>query len=268
MILKSNAIVLAISAFSQTSHIITWLTRDYGRVTTAAKGACRVKSALLGQYDLFYTNELLFYRRSSHNGIHAIRECAPLNFREELRADWRAASAARYLTDLTARLSVSTAAREVYDDLSHALDVLCNCEHSSIESLIFWYEMRLLRHHGIAPDFTICPQCRSKNAEWLRFSISSGRLICPHNTPSTSPEQCITLHRDVVKLLRRFGKCEFFKACQFNPIMKVENKNDKKTNLVLGLSRFLGIFIVFHLDVPVFVRRSTFEILNSQPTLL
>ena len=141
MILKSNAIVLAISAFSQTSHIITWLTRDYGRVTTAAKGACRVKSALLGQYDLFYTNELLFYRRSSHNGIHAIRECAPLNFREELRADWRAASAARYLTDLTARLSVSTAAREVYDDLSHALDVLCNCEHSSIESLIFFIPM-------------------------------------------------------------------------------------------------------------------------------
>lgn len=266
MILKTDAIVLHIRPYSGTSHVVTWLTRDYGRIVTAVKGACRPKSAFLGQYDLFYTCELLFYRHSS-NGVHAMRECTPLQLREPLRNNWRGVTAAGYLTDLTSRLTVSEHSEEVFDDLSHALDTLCSCDATSLEPLIFWYEMRLLEHHGIAPDFTSCPRCHPPETEWFKFSIAAGRFICPHPGGMRETTPSITLGRDVVKLLRRFGRCDRFSAHQYAPVIRNDYKSDKNINLILGLSRFLGIFIAYHLDLPAVIRRTAFETINSQPAL-
>ena len=265
MILKTEAIVLSIRPYSRTSHVVTWLTRDYGRITTAVQGACRTKSAFLGQYDLFYTCELLFYRRS-RNGVHAIRECTPLQFREPLRSNWRGTAAAGYIANLTAHI-VTTHSEGIYNDLLHALDTLCNCERRSIQPLIFWYEIRLLGHHGIAPDLSVCRECYSADTEWLRFSIPAGRFICTHSGDTQKATPTVTLHKEVIKLLRRFAKCDTFIAHQYSPVLHPENKNDKKSNLILGLSRFLGIFIVFHLDLPASVRCTAFGILNSKPAL-
>lgn len=60
MIIKTTGLVLRLDPFSKTSQVITWLTPDHGRTVTLAKGAKRVKSNLVGQYDCFYTCELLF----------------------------------------------------------------------------------------------------------------------------------------------------------------------------------------------------------------
>ena len=77
MIQKTTGIVLRVIPFSRTSHVIQWLTSSHGRMATIAKGAQRPKSLLLGQYDLFYTCEILFYPRE-RTGLHVLRECAPL----------------------------------------------------------------------------------------------------------------------------------------------------------------------------------------------
>ncbi|MFA7173386.1 MAG: DNA repair protein RecO [Kiritimatiellia bacterium] len=265
MIVKTNAIALQIRGWSKTSHMVIWLTEDYGKITTVVKGACRPKSAFLGQYDLFYTCELLFYRRG-RDGTHMIRECTPLQCRAPLRSNWRGVCAAGYLAYLTARTTTGHEAKALYADLSHALDTLCDCDAQSIAALIFWFEMRLLLHHGISPDFRTCPQCHPAGAQWLRFSIESGRFACAHFNESHIAAPSVTLHRDVIKCLRRFAGCHQFKARHYTPIMTLENKNNKKMNLVLGLSRFLGIFIIFHLDLPAAVRRVAFESLNTNPT--
>ena len=86
-IIKTQGIVLAIRPWSQTSHVVTWLTPDHGPVTTLVKGAVRAKSAFLGQYDLFYRCDLLYYARASGD-LHALREVTPRNLRERLRGDW------------------------------------------------------------------------------------------------------------------------------------------------------------------------------------
>lgn len=265
MIVKTNAIALQIRGWSKTSHMVTWLTEDYGKITTVVKGACRPKSAFLGQYDLFYTCELLFYRRG-HDGTHIIRECTPLECREPLRSNWRGACAAGYLAYLTARATTGGETGAIYTDLTHALETLCSCDAGSIAALIFWFEMRLLRHHGISPDFRTCPQCHPTGTQWLRFSVEAGRFACQHFDESHANASSVTLHRDVVKCLRRFAECHQFVARHYTPILALENKNEKKTNLVLGLSRFLGIFIIFHLDLPAAVRRVALEIINTNPT--
>ena len=46
-IVKTQGIVLAVYPWSQTSHVVTWLTPDHGPVTTLVKGAVRAKSAFV-----------------------------------------------------------------------------------------------------------------------------------------------------------------------------------------------------------------------------
>ena len=73
MMEKTKAIVLRITPYSKTSQIVSWITPDHGRLTTLVKGACRPKSAFLGQYDLFYTCEVIFYKNDRHT-VHIMKE--------------------------------------------------------------------------------------------------------------------------------------------------------------------------------------------------
>jgi len=73
MILKSPAIVLRFNPFANTSRVVVWLTRDHGKLATLVKGAQRPKSPFLGQFDLFYTCELLFYARADRQRAHIAR---------------------------------------------------------------------------------------------------------------------------------------------------------------------------------------------------
>ena len=103
-IIKTQGIVLSIHPWSQTSHVVTWLTPDHGPVTTLVKGAVRAKSAFLGQYDLFYRCDLLYYARASGD-LHALREVTPRSMRTHLRGDWRATALAGYAADLVRELA-------------------------------------------------------------------------------------------------------------------------------------------------------------------
>ena len=78
--LKAEALCLAVHPWSRTSHIVRWLT-PRGTLATLVKGAVRPKSAFLGQYDLNYTCELVYYARA-RGELHALRECVPRERRD------------------------------------------------------------------------------------------------------------------------------------------------------------------------------------------
>ncbi|MCL1921675.1 MAG: DNA repair protein RecO [Kiritimatiellaeota bacterium] len=258
---KTEAIALQIRPWSKTSHIVTWLTPGHGCVVTSVKGACRPKSAFLGQYDLFYTCELLFYPRE-RNGIHAIRECAPLNRRDALREDWRAAAAAAYLADLTARAAPPRQPHpDIFASLAAALDTLASVPApAACGNVILRYEMRLLHHLGLLPDLTLCPECHAAPAEWHRFSLPAGRILCAHLAAPRPGEAVISLHRAVQE---RFLALRGEALPRLPGAPPPEKKNDAEAKVSLGLSRFFGIFISFHLDVPATVRRVAMEMMDD-----
>jgi len=266
MIIHTEATALQIRPWSQTSHMVTWLTPEYGRIVTAVKGACRPKSAFLGQYDLFYTCDLLFYRRE-RDGVHAIRECSPTVLREPLRRCWRSAAAAAYLADLTARVTAShQESAAVYALLNRTLDALPRTPHHGLKALILRYEVNLLAKLGLTPNLALCPHCHTPERQWLRFSLPSGRFACPHLAGATSGESTVTLHRDVRQLfLNILDRLTDTADSDISPYSETDNFHTPH-HLLLGLSRFLGIFIVFHLEVPSAVRRVAFELLDKTPT--
>jgi DNA repair protein RecO (recombination protein O) len=154
---KTDAIVLRVSPFSATSHVVTWLTPDRGRILTLVKGACRPKSPFLGQYDLHYTCELLYYTRE-HRGMPIARECAPLKTRTPLRANWRAALCAGYAGGLTILGTMpGQPVPDVYNLLDRFLDFLAH--HGAQRTLLPWFELKLLADLGFSPRFDSCSLC-------------------------------------------------------------------------------------------------------------
>jgi len=153
--IKTPAICLAIRPWSRTSHVTAWLTPT-GCITTVVKGAVRPKSAFLGQYDLNYTCEILFYARAKGE-LHALRECAPISRRDALRNDFRALALADWFRRLALDLSpTGPEAGDWYNLLERSLDGLTTLHPPSsalyLQHLLS-YELATLSLAGLALDF-------------------------------------------------------------------------------------------------------------------
>lgn len=180
-IIKDNAIVLRTVRFSQTSQVVTWLTRNHGRIATTIKGAKRPKSAFLGQYDLFYTCELLYYARE-RGGAHIAKECSPAKPRQGLRASWKSVLCASYTCDLAARLCPhGEPAPDMFDFLDLALDFLAR--ETPRKGVIPWMELKAAGHAGFAPSLDGCVLCGGNGpgpeaGKTAGFAPAHGGTVC------------------------------------------------------------------------------------------
>lgn len=157
---KAPGICLRIHPWSRTSHVVSWLTPE-GRIVTVVKGAVRPKSAFLGQYDLNYTCELVYYART-HGEARALRECSPLVLRSELREDWRAFALSDRFRMLAEILAPSgKEALPWFALLASSLnELVANARkpaemRASYVALLLDYELRALELAGLKPDISL-----------------------------------------------------------------------------------------------------------------
>jgi len=224
--IRTEAICIDIRPWSQTSHVVTWLTPN-GMLGTVVKGAVRAKSAFLGQYDLNYTCEILYYARPKGD-LHALRDCVPLEMREALRTDYRRLALAGYFRTLVAELSpVGPDCRVWYDLLSFSLSSLLTANHQSLIAHLVCFDLKALEQAGLAPDFS----GYDRDAEYSTFSIESGAF-------GAFDGRSLRVSRAVA-------------ACLDRPDAPVENPQ-----VPLDAARVIGVFYQFHLDCSSEVRRS------------
>ena len=161
---KCEAICLRIVPWSRTSHIVTWLTPT-GKVTTVVKGAVRPKSAFLGQYDLNYRCEIVYYLRATRE-LHALRDCAPVDGREALRGDYRKLLLAEHFRRLVFDQAPSGPdAGDWFDLLDGSLARLVAA--SNLQSEMLAFELAVLRLAGLSPE----------------LEAESGAFSFPENAP-------------------------------------------------------------------------------------
>ena len=226
--IKTEAICLDVRPWSRTSHVVSWLTPN-GKVVTVVKGAVRAKSQFLGQYDLNYTCDIVYYARAKGE-LHALRECVPVEMREGLRSDYRKLALAGYMRQLVAELApMGEECGAWYELLRRDLDDI----RPKTEDLI-QFELEVLGLSGLAPDFSKF----DKNSEWSAFSIETGAF-------GAAEGRCIRLSREVAEYLETGAK------------------NAKSSQTPLDAARVIGVFYQFHLDCAVDVRRMVLEMISS-----
>lgn len=177
-LVKTRALVIRHAPHTESSRIIHWITEDHGRLTTLAKGAMRPRNNMLGQFDQFYTCELIYYARDKDT-VFITREITALDPRPRFRTDWRAALAAQYLVDLTARtMPKHEPAPELFRLLEDGLNELN--QRGWHAPGLFFYELRLLESLGLHPKIDRCAACNQPFATGHRAEFSSGRggMVC------------------------------------------------------------------------------------------
>ena len=247
--IKTEAICLDIRPWSRTSHVVSWLT-PMGKVSTVVKGAVRAKSQFLGQYDLNYTCDILYYARAKGE-LHALRECVPLEMREELRGDYRKLALAGYMRRLVAELAPMGSDGEAwFGMLSSALGRLVGWSADRMNNepfvgLFLEFELDVLRIAGLKPDFGRFEEIASASRgdrdgtgeEWLLFSVETGNF-------GNGDGRCIRVSREVADYLANGAK------------------NAKNSQVPLDAARVIGVFYQFHLDCASDVRRTVLGMIS------
>ena len=101
---RATGLILRTRPLTETSLIVNWLTPEFGRLSTVAKGARRPKSPFRGKLDLFYLADFSF-ARSRRSDLHTLREVSLRELHPGLREDFGRLQQASYATALIEQTS-------------------------------------------------------------------------------------------------------------------------------------------------------------------
>jgi DNA repair protein RecO (recombination protein O) len=147
----ATGIILRTLPLTETSLIVHWLSPNFGRMATVAKGARRPKSPFSGKLDLFYQADYSF-NPSRRSDLHVLREISLRKTNSALREDIGKLAQAAYAAALIAQATeTETPLPGIYGLLETFLAALGKHEASS--QLIFAFELKMLRELGLEPDW-------------------------------------------------------------------------------------------------------------------
>jgi DNA repair protein RecO (recombination protein O) len=152
MIERAHGLILRTRPFTETSVIVQWLTPEFGRLSTVAKGARRPKSSFRGKLDLFYEADFSF-NRSRRSELHTLSEVGLRETHEVLRRELGYLQQASYCAALVEQTTEKeTPLPEIFELMREFLGTLS--QRAPHPAAIFAFELKLLNELGQSPDLS------------------------------------------------------------------------------------------------------------------
>jgi len=177
-----TGIVLRRMRYSESSLIVTLLTREYGRIDGLAKGARRPKSLMFGHLELFNLEEVQVAERSRAS-LDLVTEAFVLKEFNGLRELPEAYWSAGVLAEVLLRLCmVRDPHPMMFDLMALALTRLsAGCDVGmTVLSAMFGF----LKDAGLAPVLDTCLHCGKSGCGGI-LSAQDGGLICSSCLPQS-----------------------------------------------------------------------------------
>jgi DNA repair protein RecO (recombination protein O) len=147
---RAEGVVLRRQTVTESSLIVTWYTREFGKLKTMAKGARRIKGPFQGKIDLFYRDEIVFLR-SKRSDLHLLHDCFLEDAHAGLRKSVESLTAASYVCEL---VDLATEGEDPNGRIYELLvAVLAALEAKRDRVLLIWFELRLLAAAGWKPTW-------------------------------------------------------------------------------------------------------------------
>ena len=199
---KTDAIVLRVVEFSETSCIVTLFSRKMGKISAIAKGARRKKNPYEGAIDLIAICRIVFLHKSSQS-LDILTEA-------KLERRFRSAStdldrfyAGLYLVELLNLLTDEADPHELlFDAACHAIERIDSVgSEFSLRDALIEFEIRMLDLLGHLPMLTQCVSCgrTRKTMNRVHFGLNEGGVICPDCRPGK--QNIISLSSEGLELL-------------------------------------------------------------------
>ena len=176
-IIETDGIVLKTMDFKENDSILTFLTREAGKIAGVIHGGKSTRSGNSAKTELFVTNHFEFSVKTGAELVR-IRKCELLVSHSKLRQNYSKFLHASYLSELLLFCEIPLVESEYYFDLlKQTISQLSEFENCAEIKLNF--EIKLLKLLGISPSLTSCIDCG--NFLWKR---NSGELMAiKHSRP-------------------------------------------------------------------------------------
>ncbi len=175
---KTEGIVIKQTDFSETSRVVTFYTRDHGKISTVAKGARRLKGPFEAAIDLLAASRIVFIRKSS-SSLDILTEA---QFISRFRPNGRSLGSlygGYYVAELLLGLTEEYDPHPVlYDEAIRVL--ACLSEDTDEKLPVLRFELVTLREIGQLPSVDVCLVCNEpvENAGTYAIWVTQGGLIC------------------------------------------------------------------------------------------
>ena len=193
---KTQGIVLGSIDWHETSKIVTFYTKDFGKIRGVAKGARRKKSKF-SPLEILSRHTIVFYEREDKD-LYTLGECQAEETFPNIRKDIKKVAYGAYLAELVNAVSTSEKNELLFDLFSKALHFIDKKEDSEI--IIRAFETRLLDILGFGLHLDSCLICKKELKENFKFNPGLGGLICIHH-----PQDGIRISEETRNFLRNPG---------------------------------------------------------------
>lgn len=197
---KTDAIVIRLADFSESSRVVTLFSREFGKISALAKGAKRLKGPFESALDLLSLVRVVFIRKSS-GGLDLLTEAQlqrrfrpPVHSLDRLYAGYFVAELLDGLTE------VHDPHHQLFEEAALTIDRLAT--DVDFRLTLARFEVALLREIGHLPPVDACQSCGEPitTDSRLRHAMTSSGPIC--SDCGHPDEKSIKLSAESLRLLQ------------------------------------------------------------------
>lgn len=231
---RTEAIVLNRRDFRETSLIIDFYTKSFGKMSGLLKGARAQPFKFASALESFSHNEIIFYQKRN-SSLHLVTQCDAMDNFDAIRKDVIKTGMSSFMMELLWAVMAWEDKNEEVFNLSLACLKELNTVYNPYKVLNI-FKIKILTLSGFKPHFDSCISCNNKILEESKFSLIFGGLLCARCSQKDIRSRSI--FRGTIA-----------------SILHIE-KNDIKNNLNLGMNPqikkeldfVLNSFLQFHLE--------------------
>ncbi|MEX1139347.1 MAG: DNA repair protein RecO [Bacteroidota bacterium] len=182
MIVKTDAVVLKSMRYRDTSKIVTFYTRAFGRVAGIAKGARVSKSKFGASLEPMTEVGLVLYKKEQRD-LQLISQCDILKPFKQVHSDMEKMSGAMAVVELLHQLTHSEEENPaLYNLLVETLEAVEKAPRN-IRNIVYGFQLRFASLYGFNPVFDRCVLCGtmlggSGVRPVVHFRIDRGGMWC------------------------------------------------------------------------------------------
>jgi DNA repair protein RecO (recombination protein O) len=250
---KTEVLVLNKWDFRETSLIVNFYSRDFGKMSGILKGIRTDPSKFASTLEPFSCNDIVFYKKAN-TALHLVSQCDIKDNFSMLRSSIAKIGVASYMMELIgALMPLEDANPEVFD-----LATTCLREleiNDNPEKIMTIFKIKMLAFSGFKPHFDSCVSCGDRINSHSKFSFVLGGLLCAKCYPKDLKSRSI--FRGTVASILHIEKNEF----RINLNLGMNPQIKKELNIILNA------FLTFHLEKELKSQKVLHKLDNFVPAL-
>ena len=230
MIETIEGIIIKDASYSETSKLITLITKEHGVINLLAKGAKTLKSSLRSTTTkLTYGYFNIIYKE---NKLSTLKEVDIIEYYKNIKKDINKISYATYILELVEQVIKQTNNEEVFDNLISSLKKIEEGLNPLVITNIL--ELKCLDYLGVMPIIDCCSICGNKSI--ITISADQGGYLCKNcRTNETIVDE------KTIKLIRMFYYVDINKIEK----LEISKKISEEINYFLNsyYERYTGLYL-------------------------